>query len=127
MVIKSPLMIGCLTLGLALLSACSNSANCSGGNYRGGCAAGPDTETPTAATPVLVSPPAAAPAPAAPAATGPIAGTRGDPADFADVDDKQCRSYGLTYGTHDYADCRIRLSAQHRGLDPNIGTVPANR
>jgi hypothetical protein len=41
------------------------------------------------------------------------------------VDDKQCRSYGLVFGSHDYADCRIRLSAQHRGLDPNIGTTGA--
>ena len=51
----------------------------------------------------------------------------GDPSTFADVDDKQCRSYGLTFGSHDYADCRIRLSAQHRGLDPSIGAAPAGR
>jgi hypothetical protein len=50
-----------------------------------------------------------------------VAIPRGDPGTFADVDDKQCRSYGLTFGSHDYADCRIRLSAQHRGLDPSIG------
>jgi hypothetical protein len=31
----------------------------------------------------------------------------------------------LVFGSHDYADCRIRLSAQHRGLDPNIGTTGA--
>jgi hypothetical protein len=49
----------------------------------------------------------------------PQGGSLGDPATFADTDDKQCRSYGLKFGTHDYADCRIRLSAQHRGLDPN--------
>ena len=56
-------------------------------------------------------------APAAPAVP------YGDPSTFAEVDDKQCRSYGLVFGSHDYADCRIRLSAQHRGLDPNIGTT----
>jgi len=46
-------------------------------------------------------------------------GTAGydDPNRFAAVDDKQCRSYGLTPGTKDYADCRIKLSTQHdKGL-----------
>jgi hypothetical protein len=28
-------------------------------------------------------------------------------------DDVQCRSYGLTYGTGDYAQCRATLDAQH--------------
>jgi hypothetical protein len=51
------------------------------------------------------------------------AAVRGDPRDFAGVDDKQCRSYGIRFGTRDYADCRIRLSAQHRGLDPNVGVT----
>jgi len=69
-------------------------------------------------SPAAVSSPTVAPAAAAPAGV-----PRGEPAAFADVDDKQCRSYGLTFGSRDYADCRIRLSAQHRGLDPNIGAT----
>jgi hypothetical protein len=77
-----------------------------------------------------VTPPAVpvTPAPARPQqppAAAPVTIPRGDPSTFADVDDRQCRSYGLTYGSHDYADCRIRLSAQHRGLDPNIGAPVA--
>ena len=28
-------------------------------------------------------------------------------------DDAQCRSYGLTYGTGDYAQCRANLDGQH--------------
>lgn len=69
-------------------------------------------------------PPAAVSSPTvAPAAAAPTGVPRGEPAAFADVDDKQCRSYGLTFGSRDYADCRIRLSAQHRGLDPNIGAI----
>lgn len=45
-----------------------------------------------------------------------LPGTAGyvDPAKFADVDDRQCRSYGLTSGTAEYADCRVKLSGQHR-------------
>lgn len=114
---KRLMMAACLTLGVAALGACSRPVDCSGGNYRGGCLAGteaPETEVPAAESP------AASPG-AAPANAGPATVARGDPAAFADVDDKQCRSYGLVFGTHDYADCRIRLSAQHRGLDPNIG------
>jgi hypothetical protein len=91
---------------------------CAGADYRGGCMAGPPAP--------VVAAPAVAPAavsPMVPAGSGPAAVGRGDPADFADVDDRQCRSYGLTFGSHDYADCRIRLSAQHRGLDPNIGAT----
>lgn len=108
----------CLVLGATALSACSSSVNCSGAVYRNGCLAGTD------------SPVAAAPATAAPVSVPHPAISYGDPKDFADIDDKQCRSYGLTFGSHDYADCRIRLSAQHRGLDPNIGTTmpaPGNR
>jgi hypothetical protein len=59
---------------------------------------------------------------AAPAGATPAGVSLGDPGSFADIDDKQCRSYGLAFGTRDYADCRIKLSAQHRGLDPNAGT-----
>jgi hypothetical protein len=122
------------------LGACSSSVDCSGGNYRGGCY--PGTAIPASASPAVASPAVASPAVARPSVANPSvvspsvaspsvaspgvgAATtgRGEPSDFADVDDKQCRSYGLTFGTRDYADCRIRLSAQHRGLDPNIGTA----
>lgn len=42
-----------------------------------------------------------------------LPGTAGydDPNKFAGKDDEQCRSYGLTPGTHDYADCRLKLSS----------------
>jgi hypothetical protein len=102
----------CLILGVTALSACSHPYSCGGDVYRGDCVAGADIP--------------AAPAPeASPAAPVHAAVPYGDPKDFADMDDKQCRSYGLTFGSHDYADCRIRLSAQHRGLDPNIGAGAA--
>jgi len=110
-------------LGLFALSGCGTPP-CET-TFRGGCVGGPPvaprvTQPPPAvAAPVPAAAPAASVAPAAPAVP------YGDPSTFADVDDKQCRSYGLTFGSHDYADCRIRLSAQHRGLDPNIGTAPA--
>ncbi|HEX3573979.1 MAG TPA: hypothetical protein VHU42_05190 [Rhodopila sp.] len=108
----------------AALCACSQSTDCSGGAYRGGCA--PGTPLPASASPPLAAPAAASPTvSAAPAGAGAVG--RGDPSAFADVDDRQCRSYGLSFGTRDYADCRIRLSAQHRGLDPNIGTTPNSR
>jgi hypothetical protein len=107
--VKFSVTVGCLVFGVAALSGCSESTNCSV-NYRGGCVPGP------VAPPVAVAPVPSSPAPVRPAVPF------GDPSTFADVDDKQCRSYGLTFGSHDYADCRIRLSAQHRGLDPNIGT-----
>ncbi len=80
-------------------------------------AAQPAMLTPAPMVSVPVSPAPVAPAPAANVTTN----GRGDPSLFADVDDRQCRSYGLTFGSRDYADCRIRLSAQHRGLDPNLG------
>jgi hypothetical protein len=106
-------IVTCLALGL---DACSSHVDCSGGSYRGGCL--PGAQDLTAASPVVAGHAAVSP--------GPANVGRGDPAAFADVDDKQCRSYGLIFGSHDYADCRIRLSAQHRGLDPNIGaTTPA--
>ena len=38
-----------------------------------------------------------------------------DPNKFADTDDKLCQSYGLQFGTLQYADCRVRLTAQHQG------------
>jgi len=113
--LRAAMIGGCLLPGLA---ACSNPVDCSGGNYRGGCYPG----TPLAAAPA----PAATPVAASPAGAAAPLVERGDPATFAVIDDKQCRSYGLIFGTRDYADCRIRLSAQHRGLDPNIGTSPAN-
>jgi len=114
--------LACVIGSVAALAACSAPSNCSGTTYRGDCLVGPDvpaTVTPAAASPAQVTPESAVANPVAPAAAGVAFG---NPADFADVDDKQCRSYGLTFGSHDYADCRIRLSAQHRGLDPSIGS-----
>jgi hypothetical protein len=127
---KPSLLVAFLVVGMSALGGCSTPVDCSGGNYRGGCLAGGTFyRDPGAApaAPVTVAPPpvSAAPAAATPASSGPTRANAmpyGDPASFADVDDKQCRSYGLTFGTHDYADCRIRLSAQHRGLDPNAGS-----
>jgi hypothetical protein len=128
--VKSSIIVACLALGVGALGGCSQPVNCSGGEYRGGCVAGagaPAGASPAAPSP-YAGPAAAGPAAAGPAAAGPTGVPLGDPATFADVDDKQCRSYGLVFGSHDYADCRIRLSAQHRGLDPNIGTsAPASR
>ena len=51
-----------------------------------------------------------------------LPGTAGyaNPDKFADVDDRQCRSYGLAFGTPEYADCRLRLASQHRGVEPNV-------
>ncbi len=113
--VKPSVMAACLALVVAAPGACSRTVNCSGGDYGGGCIAG--MAGPAGASPAAVSPDAGH------AGAGPAGVGRGDPADFADVDDKHCRSYGLIFGSHDYADCRIRLSAQHRGLDPNIGTT----
>jgi hypothetical protein len=120
-------------LGLVALGGCSNdSIDCSGGGvYRGGCMSAAKAPAGTI-QPVTPSAAPVAPAPARPepppAAVAPVTIPRGDPSTFADIDDKQCRSYGLTFGSHDYADCRIRLSAQHRGLDPNIGSpTPAGK
>jgi hypothetical protein len=52
-----------------------------------------------------------------------LPGTAGydDPAKFAEADDKQCKSYGLEFGTQPYATCRMELTAQHQGQEPNIG------
>jgi hypothetical protein len=124
---KSSMIAACLVIGLAVLGGCNNPADCSGGNFRGGCV--PGSGGPAPARPPVVSAPVATPPVASPAAVGPAPGRAtpnanlGDPGDFADIDDKQCRSYGLKFGTRDYADCRIRLSAQHRGLDPNLGAA----
>jgi hypothetical protein len=108
----------CSAVGLtALLAACSDPAACSVTFY-GGC--DPAPVVPAATAPAAI-PVVATPARPAPVATGPAGVGLGDPSGFADVDDKQCRSYGLAFGTRDYADCRIKLSAQHRGLDPNTG------
>ncbi len=126
----------CLALGLAGLGAgCTypdtNVPYCEQA-FLGGCLkndAVPAAAVPRASPPVA-SPPVASPAAVAPAvvspppAVAPAPVSVGNPSAFADEDDKQCRSYGLTFGSRDYADCRIRLSAQHRGLDPNIGTTP---
>jgi hypothetical protein len=111
--IRRSLAAAYLAGGLAALGACAPMNTCST-NFRGGCIVGPP-------------PPSARYIPPAPATPAPVvpAVPYGDPSTFADADDKQCRSYGLTFGSHDYADCRIRLSAQHRGLDPNIGATGA--
>jgi len=125
-------LAACLAFGVASLGGCDHPAfNCSGENYRGGCLpAAEGYEATPPPPPAYVAPsgpsiPAAGVTPAAMtrAAVAPAVVPRGDPATFADVDDKQCRSYGLLFGSRDYADCRIRLSAQHRGLDPNIGAA----
>jgi len=131
--VRPSLIVGCSILSAAWFGGCSHPIDCSV-DYRGGCV--PGTAAPAATVPAGpdLGPSNAVPATsrpdAGPATAAPAAVRLGDPSEFADVDDKQCRSYGLTFGTHDYADCRIRLSAQHRGLDPNIGTrtpVPGNR
>jgi hypothetical protein len=121
-------MILSLALGMAALGSCSDPVNCSGGNYRNGCIPGPvglAATKPSTVAPSAISPGTATPGTATPGTVSPDTVSLGDPSQFADVDDKQCRSYGLIFGTRDYADCRIRLSAQHRGLDPNIGVSPS--
>jgi hypothetical protein len=42
---------------------------------------------------------------------------------FAAVDDQQCRSYGLAFGTREYAECRERLAVQHHGPEPTLGVI----
>jgi hypothetical protein len=127
---KPSMTLACLVLGVAALGGCGGPVNCAGGVYRNGCAPGDISAAPPTPAPAAAVPAAASPAPVSPAPVSPTPVSRpvvpyGDPASFADIDDKQCRSYGLTFGSRDYADCRIRLSAQHRGLDPSIGTTPA--
>jgi hypothetical protein len=112
---------GVLAMGLAALGGCSDPFPGCEVAFRGGCV--PATTNAAAVTPEASRPAAMGPAVTGPVATSPGAVRLGDPGEFADVDDKQCRSYGLTFATRDYADCRIRLSAQHRGLDPNVGTT----
>ena len=133
------IIVTCLALGGGLLSGCAGTADCSGGVYGGGCLSGsggsPGATTVAATAPVapaVVAPASTAAASTAAASTAPAGVARaavplGDPSTFAAVDDKQCRSYGLKFGTWDYAQCRIRLSAQHRGLDPNIGAPASSR
>src|ERR1019366_2158658 len=41
-----------------------------------------------------------------------------------DPDDAKCRSYGLKYGTGDYAQCRITLEAQHKADARSAGGMP---
>jgi hypothetical protein len=127
--VRQVMILACLALGVAALGGCSHAGDCSSSFY-GGCVplkAEPVTESPAAESPVAISPAAARPTAVNPGvaaiSAAPVVVSRGDPGAFADVDDRQCRSYGLTFGSHDYADCRIRLSAQHRGLDPNLGTA----
>jgi hypothetical protein len=117
-----------LALGMAALSSCSDPVNCSGGNFRNGCVPGPvglAATKPSTVAPSAISPGTGSPGTAGSRTASPSTVGLGDPSQFADVDDKQCRSYGLIFGTRDYADCRIRLSAQHRGLDPNLGVSPS--
>ena len=47
-----------------------------------------------------------------------LPGTAGydNPDKFADADDKQCKSYGLQFGSPQYADCRLKLSSEHKGV-----------
>jgi hypothetical protein len=123
---KQSMATAFLILATVTLGGCTQAVNCSGGVYRSGCAAGPEIPVqPVAAplTPAASVPASVSPAPVSPAQVSAPAVPYGDPAKFADVDDKQCRSYGLVFGTRDYADCRLRLSAQHRGLDPNTGAT----
>jgi hypothetical protein len=136
--LNQAMVAGWVVLSLSALSACSKPYSCGGSVYRGDCVLGeegtvpagpaavsPGTAPASAAVPVGAGAGGATPAAVGPAVVGPSGVGHGEPSNFADVDDKQCRSYGLRFGTRDYADCRIRLSAQHRGLDPNIGeTAP---
>jgi len=120
----SVILVG-LGLCVAVLGGCSHAGDCSSSFY-GGCvplsantvSESPPVQSPAVASPTAVTPAVVSPG-VAPTSTAPATAGRGDPSAFADVDDRQCRSYGLTFGSHDYADCRIRLSAQHRGMDPN--------
>ena len=118
--VKASIIAACMALCAAALSGCSQPVNCSGG----GC-------VPGTASPAVFSPATATPLPApggeGPAAAGLGGVASGEPSDLADVDDRRCRSYGLVSGTRDYADCRIRLGAQHQGLAPNVGTTPASK
>src|SRR5271169_2251074 len=52
-----------------------------------------------------------------------LPGTAGysDPAAFSDVDDRNCRSYGLAFGTPEYAACRVQFVQQHRSPEPTVG------
>jgi len=54
-----------------------------------------------------------------------LPGTAGydNPDKFAEADDRQCRSYGLTAGTSQYADCRLKLAATHHGAEPNVDII----
>jgi hypothetical protein len=128
---STPIGLALLALITGALGGCSQTVSCAA-DYHGGCVSGsaaednpgPAAVAPVMAAPVVVSPPGVAPI-AGPAPTRARAGAGGvalgEPGAFAEVDDRQCRSYGLVFGTHDYAECRIKLSAQHRGLDPNTG------
>lgn len=52
-----------------------------------------------------------------------LPGTAGysDPGDFASEDDKNCKSYGLAFGTPEYAACRVQFTQQHRSPEPTVG------
>jgi hypothetical protein len=52
-----------------------------------------------------------------------LPGTAGysDPNDYASEDDRNCKSYGLSFGTPDYAACRVQFTQQHRSPEPVVG------
>jgi len=118
--VKAWIVAAFLALGMTALGGCSEPADCSGGDFGGGCVSSTGGSVAAASPAAMraVGNPAAGGAAPSPGAIG-----RGDPSAFAAEDDKQCRSYGLIFGTWEYAECRIRLSAQHRGLDPDIGAA----
>lgn len=116
---RSWIIAGCLAVGMGALGGCSQPANCTGGVYGGGClsstgvsVAASSPMPPGTAAPGIAPPSAAMPAAAPPAME------QGNLSPLDAADDRQCRSYGLTFGTWDYAQCRIALSAQHRGIPP---------
>jgi hypothetical protein len=52
-----------------------------------------------------------------------LPGTAGysDPNDYASEDDKNCKSYGLAFGSTEYAACRVQFTQQHRSPEPVVG------
>jgi hypothetical protein len=44
-----------------------------------------------------------------------------DPNDYASEDDKNCKSYGLAFGSTEYAACRVQFTQQHRSPEPVVG------
>jgi hypothetical protein len=52
-----------------------------------------------------------------------LPGTAGysDPNKFAGEDDKNCQSYGLAFGSPEYAACRVQFTQQHRSPEVSVG------